>query len=123
MRLGKDKQHAFLMLAMMVLWIVLPVSACSRAVQQMSQHACCRAMGQACDSSAMSSNSSCCVVDRQNTGVAALAPESLEQSQNLTMMSPPIDFAILAASNLRHEMTSAPNPSVFCWSRNSILRI
>jgi hypothetical protein len=123
MQLGKDKRRAFLMLAMMALWIVLPVSACPRAMQQRAQHACCRAMGQACDSSAMSSNSSCCVVHRQNTGIAALSPESLEQSQNLILVSPPIDLVILAASNLRHETASRPNPPVFSSSGNSILRI
>jgi hypothetical protein len=69
------RQGGFVLLAIMVLWTVLPASACILAHHAMARPACCRAMKD-CDSPAMGADSSCCQIRGNGVAVASVLPYS-----------------------------------------------
>jgi hypothetical protein len=69
------------MLAVVVFWTALPVSACLLASHPLGQRDCCRAMARACKSQVMGADSSCCQVHRSDPALASVQPTSPVQSQ------------------------------------------
>lgn len=123
MQVGRDRKSAFLMLAMMVLWIAMPASACLRATQPTGQHACCHGMMTACGSTAMNANGSCCLVHPQNIAVTLVLPYSSEHSRKLAPVSHLAGLPVLATTNIRHENASQAPPPRLTSVGNSTLRI
>ncbi len=111
------------MLAMTVLWIAMPVSACLRAMQPMGQHACCHSMAQACNPSAMNPNSSCCQAHPQNPATTAVLSYFSEHAQQLAFVSYPARLPLPAARSARCEHAFAPPPWILTSTGASILRI
>jgi hypothetical protein len=122
MDVERSRRRAFLMLAIMALWAVLPVSACLQASQPMGRRACCHGMAQACDSSAMNASGSCCLVHRQSAAVAPVSPEAVDHFQTLAAVSHPA-IAVPAMTSVEHGNALAPPPSIYSSAGNSILRI
>ena len=111
------------MLAMTVLWIAMPVSACLRAMQPMGQHACCLNMAQACDSTSMNASSSCCLVHRQSAVLALVYPDAVDHSQSLAVVSHPASLPISRATSAGFEHSFALPSSIHSSAGASILRI
>ena len=123
MQVGRGRKSAFLMLAMMVLWIAMPASACLRATQPTWQHACCHGMMTACGSSAINANGSCCLVYPRNIAVTLVLPYSSDHSRKLPQVSHPASLHVPATTNVRHENASTSPPPLFSSVGNSTLRI
>ena len=123
MKVERSTRRAFLMLSIMVLWSVLPVSACLRATQPMGQHACCHGMAQACDSSAMNASGSCCLVHRQSAAVATVFPDAADHLQTLAVLSHPASLPVPHATSARCEHAFAPPLSILSSAGASILRV
>jgi hypothetical protein len=111
------------MLAMTVLWIAMPVSACLRAMQPMGQHACCHVMEQACDSTAMNASGSCCLVHRQNVSLAPVPPDAVDHSQPLAVVSHSASLPVPHTAGACCANTFALPPSIHSSAGASILRI
>jgi hypothetical protein len=123
MQVDRSRRRALLMLAIVVLWTVLPVSACLRAMQTTGQHACCHGMAQACDSSAMDASGSCCLVHRQSAAVAPVSPEAADHLQTLAMVPHPASLPVSAITSAERRNALAPPPPIFWSGGVSILRI
>jgi len=123
MQVERSRPRAFLMLAIMTLWAMLPVSACLRASQPMGQRACCHGMAQTCDSSAMNASGSCCLVHRQSAIVAPVFPDAADHLQTLAVVSHPASLAVPAITGVEHGNALAPPPSILSSAGNSVLRI
>lgn len=123
MDVEKSRRRAFLMLAIMALWAVLPVSACLQARQPMGRRACCHGMAQVCDSSAMNASGACCLVHRQSAAVAPVFPDAADHLQTLAVVSHPASLAVPAMTSVEHGNALAPPPSIDSSAGSSILRI
>jgi hypothetical protein len=123
MQVGRSRRRAWLMLAMTVLWIAMPVSACLRAMQPMGQHACCHGMAQACESPEMNASGSCCLVHRQNVALAPVYPDAVDHSQTLAVVSHPAGLPVPHTVSARSELFLTPPPSLLSSPGASILRI
>ncbi|MGB8477814.1 MAG: hypothetical protein WCE63_03100 [Acidobacteriaceae bacterium] len=123
MQVERSRRRAFLMLAMTVLWAVLPVSACLQASQPMGQRACCHGMAQTCDSSAMDASGSCCLVHRQSAAVTPVFPDVADHLQPLAVVSHPARLAVPAITSMENGNALAPPRSILSSAGNSILRI
>lgn len=123
MHVDRRRRRGFLMLAMMVLWTMLPVSACLGSTHLMGQHACCHGMAQACDSSAMDASSSCCMVHQQSAVVAPIYPDAVDHSPSLAAVSPGVSLSTPYATSARCGRAFAPPPSIHSSAGASILRI
>ena len=80
------RKGALLMLAVVVLWTAMPVSACLLGIRQASQPDCCRIMAQDCDSPSMGASNSCCQIQGKNTAVIPVSPYSPKHAQKLAMV-------------------------------------
>lgn len=123
MQVERSRRRAFLMLAIVALWAMLPVSACLRVTQSMGQHACCHGMAQACDSSSMNASSSCCLVHRQSAAVAPVIPDGADHLQTLAVISHPASLDVPAITGVEDGSALAPPPSILSSAGNSIRRI
>jgi len=123
MQVERSRRRAFLMLAMMALWAMLPVSACLQATLPMGQHACCHGMAHACDSSAMNASGSCCLVHRQSAAVAPVFPDAADHLQTLAVVSHPASLPVPDVTSAEDGNALAPPPSILSSAGNSILRI
>jgi len=123
MQVERSSRRAFLMLAIIALWAMIPVSACLRAGPAMGQHACCHGMALACDSSAMNANNSCCRVHPQSTVVALVFPDATDHLQPMAVVSHPASSAVPAITRVEGGSALAPPPSIISSAGNSILRI
>jgi hypothetical protein len=118
-----SRQRAWLMLAMMVLWIAMPVSVCVRAMQPTGQHMCCHDMTQTCNSSGMSANGSCCRVQPQNPAITAVFSYFSDHSQQFVFLSHPARLPAVALSSARFQRLFGLPPSILSSANASILRI
>ncbi len=107
------KKSALLMLAMMVFWTALPVSACVLAMPTAGQHACCDGMTMTMASAPArtTANGSCCQIGRQNPAVPPVPLSSFERSQQLAFV--PIQAALqvsLSQGTVCRNALKAPPP-------------
>ncbi len=79
------RKGALLLLAVVVLWSALPVSACLLARQLRTQKDCCRAMARDCDAPGSASNTSCCKITRQDDAVTPVPLYSPKHAQKLSL--------------------------------------
>ena len=123
MQVERSRRRAFLMLAMMALWVLLPVSACLRVTQPTGQRACCHGMAQTCDSSPMNASGSCCLVHRQSAAVTPVFADAADHLQTLAVVPHPASLAVPAITGVEHGNALAPPPSILSSAGNSVLRI
>jgi hypothetical protein len=77
------RKGALLMLAVVVLWTAMPVSACLPAAHSTGQPDCCRGMEPGCDAPTMPASTSCCQTHQQSVAVATVPLYSPQHSQKL----------------------------------------
>jgi hypothetical protein len=80
------RKGALLMLAVVVFWTALPVSACLLAKQPPRQADCCRAMARDCGAPGSATNTSCCKTNRQEAAVTPAPPYSPQHVQKLSLV-------------------------------------
>jgi hypothetical protein len=119
------RKGALLMLAVVVLWTAMPVSACLLAMRTTGQHSCCSAMNMTvpCAPAGTTANRSCCQAGRQNPAVTPVAQSSSEHSQRLALMPAGANLqAPTSQSAACRNALEAPPPK-FSPGGISILRI
>jgi hypothetical protein len=106
----------------MVVWTVMPASACLLAVPATGQKACCRTMAQDCPPAGTTANGSCCQVGRKTPAVTLAPVSSFERSQRLAFVPTQSNLPVSAAQGVawHKALESPPN---FSPVGVSILRI
>jgi len=123
MQVGSGRQRAWLMLAMTILWIAIPASACLQAMQPTGQHACCHSMAQTCAPATMNADNSCCQVNPQNRAIHLALPYFSEHAQPFAFVSHPVRLPAPGMKSARCVQALAPIPSILPSANTSILRI
>ena len=122
-QVDRGRQRAWLMLALTILWIAIPASACLQAMQPTGQHACCHSMAQTCAPATMNADNSCCRVNPQNLAIHLALPYFSEHAQPFAFVSHPVRLPAPAMKSARCVQALAPVPPILTSADSSILRI
>lgn len=117
------RKGALLLLAVVVAWTAVPVSACLLSAQAAGMPACCRGMAPDCPMHGMRADTSCCRIDGRDAAFTPVPPYSPEHSQRLVFVSQQASLDSPTAPRAgRSNALEAPPPK-FPPGRISILRI
>ncbi len=118
------RKGALLMLAVVVFWTAMPVSACLLARQFPTQKDCCGAMARNCNAPGSASNTSCCKTTRQEAAVTPATSYSYEQAQKLELVPGTANLLSLPQIHISLNRiafeTPPPRPSPGCNSKLQI---
>ena len=104
------RKGAFLMLAVVVLWTAMSVSACLLAVHSHGQPDCCRGMESGCGGASMRADASCCQTHPQNAAVATAPVYSPQHSQRLAFVTLDggLRLAVLSGARQQNSFDTPP---------------
>lgn len=122
MQVEKSRRRAFLMLAILALWAMVPVSACLGSSHPTGKHSCCYGVAQVCDSTPINASGSCCHVHRQEAAVVLIFPDAVVPLQTVAVLSHPCGLPAPSFTSIENQTALAP-PSILSSVGNSILRI